>query len=430
MDALSLLGIGTRSGFPGAAQAGGDGRGGNAFQGLFRTGSAARNEAEHSNAAGPASDTLPQTPIAADRESNGRIVSASLSLLSEADPAINLEGVATDLAAGAEGADPAEALLLTGGAAAMTDAAAAAQGDDAGLMPGIGIPGQPAPDGAALAADRAGQAARPGTRTAGGPAGAAGDGTASFLDAASGAEGKEPAAQGARDTFMTEWSRVASGQKLAMDEAALRLKANNGEQAGRGVSGDNAEAPILTATGDEGADALITRTANGADFAREMARAEQAEMTRPQNPARANAPVDQVAFQIQRSVANGTNKITMQMDPAELGRVSVALEFSEDGTVRAVVAADRPETMELLQRDSKALERALNNAGLRTDSDSLSFDMRGQGRDGESGEAGGRGDDAGGTDGDTTSDDDALTDPVTVNINMDLTQNGRVDVRI
>ena len=98
--------------------------------------------------------------------------------------------------------------------------------------------------------------------------------------------------------------------------------------------------------------------------------------------------------------------------------------------MRAVVAADRPETMELLQRDSKALERALNNAGLRTDGDSLSFDMRGQGRDGESGEAGGRGDDAGGTDGDTTSDDDALTDPVTVNINMDLTQNGRVDVRI
>jgi hypothetical protein len=38
--------------------------------------------------------------------------------------------------------------------------------------------------------------------------------------------------------------------------------------------------------------------------------------------------------------------------------------------------------MELLQRDARDLERALQDAGLRADSGSLSFNLRGQGREG------------------------------------------------
>ena len=42
-----------------------------------------------------------------------------------------------------------------------------------------------------------------------------------------------------------------------------------------------------------------------------------------------------------------------------------------------MVNADRPETLEALQRDARGLERALQDAGLRTDSNSLSFNLRG-----------------------------------------------------
>ena len=45
-----------------------------------------------------------------------------------------------------------------------------------------------------------------------------------------------------------------------------------------------------------------------------------------------------------------------------------------------------PETFELLQRDARALERALQEAGLRADSNSLNFQMHGHG-DNQTGES-------------------------------------------
>ena len=43
--------------------------------------------------------------------------------------------------------------------------------------------------------------------------------------------------------------------------------------------------------------------------------------------------------------------------------------------------ADRPETLDMLQRDARVLERALNDAGLRADSGGLSFNLRSDGSD-------------------------------------------------
>lgn len=45
-----------------------------------------------------------------------------------------------------------------------------------------------------------------------------------------------------------------------------------------------------------------------------------------------------------------------------------------------MVTVERPETLELLQRDARGLERALQDAGLRTDSGSLNFNLRGDGQ--------------------------------------------------
>jgi len=47
-----------------------------------------------------------------------------------------------------------------------------------------------------------------------------------------------------------------------------------------------------------------------------------------------------------------------------------------------MVLAERPETLEMLQRDARGLERALQDAGLKTESGGLSFGLRGDGRGG------------------------------------------------
>lgn len=87
------------------------------------------------------------------------------------------------------------------------------------------------------------------------------------------------------------------------------------------------------------------------------------------------SPGIQVAMQLSKAVQNGIDRLAIRLDPAELGRVDVKLEIGHDGRAIALVAAERPETLELLQRDARALERALQQAGLETDSDSLSFSL-------------------------------------------------------
>ena len=81
---------------------------------------------------------------------------------------------------------------------------------------------------------------------------------------------------------------------------------------------------------------------------------------------------------IAKAVQNGTDKISIRLNPAELGRVDIKLEVSRDGAVTASVTVERPETLELLKGDARSLERALANAGLDPDKDNLSFNLRDQ----------------------------------------------------
>lgn len=119
--------------------------------------------------------------------------------------------------------------------------------------------------------------------------------------------------------------------------------------------------------------------------------ASPAKFTLPTPPA-----TDQVAVHIAKAVADGSDKINIKLKPVSLGQIEVQLDVSPDGRVHAVIAADKPETLDLLQRDARGLERALNDAGLRTDSGSLSFNLRGHnqqfgGMSGNGGSGGGFG---------------------------------------
>jgi len=87
-------------------------------------------------------------------------------------------------------------------------------------------------------------------------------------------------------------------------------------------------------------------------------------------------PAEQVSVQIQNAARNGTDRISIRLSPAALGKVEVKLELSPDKTVQAIVTAEKPETLDMLERDARTLQRALEEAGLRTNSDSLSFERR------------------------------------------------------
>lgn len=96
---------------------------------------------------------------------------------------------------------------------------------------------------------------------------------------------------------------------------------------------------------------------------------------------------EQVGVQIKKGVAEGLDKISIKLDPGNLGKVEIKLEIGHDGRLQAVIAADKPETLQLLQQDVKNLEQSLRDAGLKTDQQSLNFTLRdqsqaGEGRDG------------------------------------------------
>jgi flagellar hook-length control protein FliK len=92
----------------------------------------------------------------------------------------------------------------------------------------------------------------------------------------------------------------------------------------------------------------------------------------------ASSALDQVAASLRQIGSKlGLSQIEIQLKPASLGAVDVKLELTHDGRVAAVISADRTDTLMQLQRGSGELQQALRDAGLQTDSGSLSFNLRG-----------------------------------------------------
>lgn len=71
-----------------------------------------------------------------------------------------------------------------------------------------------------------------------------------------------------------------------------------------------------------------------------------------------------------------SSRLTIELDPAELGPVEVALRLDDRGTAAATFVADRPETLQLLQRDTRALVDLLAGAGFTLDGSNLEFQLR------------------------------------------------------
>ena len=73
------------------------------------------------------------------------------------------------------------------------------------------------------------------------------------------------------------------------------------------------------------------------------------------------------------------SRVRIDLEPADLGRVEVALRFDEAGTAAATFTVDRPETLQLLQRDARTVNEMLSAAGFTVDQGGLDFTLRDSG---------------------------------------------------
>ena len=91
------------------------------------------------------------------------------------------------------------------------------------------------------------------------------------------------------------------------------------------------------------------------------------------------AEMQTLALHIAARWAKGESRFTIRLDPPELGRIDVNLNVNSHGHAQAVLAVERPQTLELLLRDAPTLERALKDAGLELGGN-LSFSLKEDGR--------------------------------------------------
>jgi flagellar hook-length control protein FliK len=95
-----------------------------------------------------------------------------------------------------------------------------------------------------------------------------------------------------------------------------------------------------------------------------------------QSPNR-TTPTDQVApavIGIMKAM-DGTQSVTVRLQPPELGQVEIRVDRTVDGAAHVDITTERPETLQLLQRDQPRLEQALDQAGILSTGRTVSFQV-------------------------------------------------------
>jgi flagellar hook-length control protein FliK len=83
-----------------------------------------------------------------------------------------------------------------------------------------------------------------------------------------------------------------------------------------------------------------------------------------------------IAFEMSRQMEGGMSRFQIRLDPAELGRIDVRLDVDQNGQLNAKLIVERPETLDMMQRDQRALERALQQAGIDAHRATLEFSLK------------------------------------------------------
>ncbi len=99
-------------------------------------------------------------------------------------------------------------------------------------------------------------------------------------------------------------------------------------------------------------------------------------------------PLSQVAVSIATKAMGGSTRFDIRLDPPELGRIDVRLTMDREGRVKSTMVIEKRETYELMQRDQRGLETALQQAGLKMNEGSVEFTLRDQSSNNQQNNAG------------------------------------------
>ncbi|ESQ76022.1 flagellar hook-length control protein FliK [Asticcacaulis sp. AC402] len=86
--------------------------------------------------------------------------------------------------------------------------------------------------------------------------------------------------------------------------------------------------------------------------------------------------LSQLSLAIQKRLSDGTTKFQLELKPADLGRVDVALTITSEGRVSAHLQFDTPITATTFAARESELRQHLTAAGLKLDGDALTFSSR------------------------------------------------------
>ncbi len=99
----------------------------------------------------------------------------------------------------------------------------------------------------------------------------------------------------------------------------------------------------------------------------------------------AAVPLNGIAVQIAVTALSGRSRFEIRLDPADLGRIDVRLDVDREGRVTSHLTVEKPETLAMLRQDAPHLQRALQDAGLKTGDGGLQFSLRDQSSQSQSG---------------------------------------------
>ncbi len=171
----------------------------------------------------------------------------------------------------------------------------------------------------------------------------------------------------------------AGEAKPATPHAAAALKA---DIALLGAAVDAADAPAAPAAlaapaaPAARADVLEAALAQAAAPSASQAGAHTQQATLETSAARSAPAAVQVGREVVRRFNGENTRFEMRLDPPELGRIEVRLDFSRDHRVTALISADNPQALTDLVRHARELQQILESAGLELSDTGLSFDLR------------------------------------------------------
>jgi flagellar hook-length control protein FliK len=91
-----------------------------------------------------------------------------------------------------------------------------------------------------------------------------------------------------------------------------------------------------------------------------------------------NLDTSSLAVTIAAKSAEGAKLFNIRLDPPELGRVDVKLSVDATGKAQAHLSVEKPQTLDMLQRDSGSLQRSLKDSGVDLANNGLQFSLKDQ----------------------------------------------------